>query len=93
MLGGTKILHRHTHTHTDTHTHTQTDTHIHTKRYIDTHTKTILYLVFLRKWRNKTKNQNTIIGNFSSGDVEKLTYLRVTVANQTTFARKLNLQY
>ena len=41
--GGTKILHRHTHTQTHRHTHTDTHTHRHTHTQTDTHTDTHTY--------------------------------------------------
>ena len=42
-----------THAHTHTHTHTHKHTHTHTEAYF-------IYLVFLRKCRNKTKNDSRI---------------------------------
>ena len=55
LLGGGKILHRHTHRHTQRqthrHTHTQTHRRINTEAYF-------ISFVFLRKCRNKTKNRS-----------------------------------
>ena len=63
LLGGTKIVHRHTHiqthAHTDIHRHTQThtDTHRHKKTHTHTHTPAAHFMSFFL--RNKTKNDRS----------------------------------